>query len=124
PFEATDAASFWRACQGIYERTLRFLLANPGNRDVFLSISRARERLEGHPVLLSHQERMLEWTRELVTQGQKIGAVRTDVPTDLLVHAALSLMDAGDRWLATRWTEMTTEAVESTSKTMMDLFRR
>jgi hypothetical protein len=124
PFEADDAGSFWRACEGMYERTLRFMLADPSSAAVCLSITRARERLEGHPALLEINEKMLEWTAELVRKGQEVGAVRTDLPSELLVQVALSMMDAGDRWLASRWVEIDEEHVDATAKTMVDLFRR
>ena len=35
-----------------------------------------------------------------------------------------ALMDAGDRWLASRWSEIDDDAVEGTAKTMVDLFKR
>ncbi len=124
PFEADDAGSFWRACEGMYERTLRFMLADPSSAAVCLSITRARERLEGHPALLEINQKMLEWTAELVKKGQEVGAVRTDLPSELLVQVALSMMDAGDRWLASRWVEIDEEHVDATAKTMVDLFRR
>ena len=124
PFEADDPASFWSACEAMYARSLRFMLADPKNAALCLSIAKARERLEGHPVLTMLNERMIEWTSALVAQGQALGAIRADVPADLLVHAGLALMDAGDRWLAARWSELNEDAVESTAKTMVDLYRR
>lgn len=124
PFEADDAASFWRACEAMYERTLRFMLADPASAAVCLCITRARERMEGHPVLLELNQRMLEWTTELVRKGQEVSAVRTDLPSALLVQVGLSLMDAGDRWLLSCWDEVTEDGVETTARTMVDLFRR
>lgn len=124
PFQADDAESFWAACRSMYERSLRFMLEDRRNAAMCLSITRARVRLEGHPALVELQQRMQEWTRELVRHGREIGAVRTDLPPDLIVQVALSLMDAGDRWLATHWDEITPDAVESTTETMVDLFKR
>ena len=124
PFQADDADSFWAACLSMYERSLRFMLADPRNAALCLSITRARERLEGHEALAALQQRMGEWTRELVRHGREVGAVRTDLADDLLVQVALSMMDAGDRWLATHWSEISEHEVESTARTMVDLFRR
>ena len=67
---------------------------------------------------------MKEWTRALVVYGQSIGAVRTDIPVDLLVEISLSMMDAGDRWLMDHWSEITPDTVESTAETMVGLFKR
>jgi AcrR family transcriptional regulator len=124
PFQADDAESFWAACQSIYERSLRFMLADPKNAALCLSITRARERLEGHAALVELQKRMEEWTRELVRHGRAIGAVRSDIAPDLMVQVGLSMMDAGDRWLAAHWKDITPDSVVATSKTMVDLFKR
>jgi len=124
PFVADDAASFWSACEAMYARSLRFMLEDPRNAALCLSIVNARATFEGHPVLLLLNERMMEWTGALVAQGQALNAVRTDISSELLVHAGLALMDAGDRWLMSNWDEFNDEAVDETAKTMVDLFRR
>jgi AcrR family transcriptional regulator len=124
PFDADDRASYWRACATMYERCLRFMLADPQSAAVLLSITRARERQEQHPALAVLNEQMIAWTNDLVKKGQRVGAVRTDLPPELLVSVALSLMDAGDRWLAATWDEMTEDRVEATTKMVIGLFRR
>lgn len=124
PFQADDAASFWNACEEMYVRSLRFMLADPKNAAVCLAVTRARERLEGHPALLELHQRMREWTSALVAHGREVSAIRSDLPAELLVQVGLSMMDAGDRWLASHWDEITTDKVESTAKVMVDLFRR
>lgn len=124
PFEADDAKSFWRACEAIYARSLRFMLDDPKNAALCLSVTTARQRLEGHPALLELNEQMLRWTEQLVAQGQRLGAVREDIPSDLLVQTALALMEAGDRWLVTRFFEITPDRVDATAQMMVGLFRR
>jgi AcrR family transcriptional regulator len=124
PFEAVDAAGFWRECESIYSRSLQFMMKDPANAALCLSITNARMRLEGHPILIELNERMTEFTRALITQGQALGAVRDDLPEDLLTHGALGLMDAGDRWLAERWGELREEDIDATAKMMVGLFRR
>ncbi len=124
PFQADDAESFWSACQSMYARSLRFMLADHRNAALCLSITRARAQLEGNAALLALLLHMKEWTRALVVYGQSIGAVRTDIPVDLLVEISLSMMDAGDRWLMDHWSEITPDTVESTAETMVGLFKR
>ncbi|MGE0791239.1 MAG: TetR/AcrR family transcriptional regulator [Sandaracinaceae bacterium] len=124
PFEADDATSFWSACKAMYARSLRFMLEDPQNGALCLAIVNARARMEGHPALLALNDQMQMFTAQLVGQGQRLGAVRDDIPADLIVQAALALMDAGDRWLAKRWSEITPEAVDATAAMMVGLFRR
>ncbi len=124
PFEADDAASYWAACEAMYGRSLRFMLNDPENGALCLAIIHARARGEGHPALTALNEQMQGFTTQLVEQGQRLGAVREDLPADLIVEAALALMDAGDRWLARRWDEITPEAVDATASMMLGLFKR
>ena len=124
PVGADDDASFWRACEAMYERSLRFVLRDPRNAALCFGITKARAELADHPVVMQLNQRMHEWIDTLVKQGQAIGAVRADVPSDLLVHAVLSLLDAGDRWLASRWGELSENDVESTASMMVDFLRR
>ncbi len=124
PFQADSARAFWDACHDMYARSLRFMLRSPRNAALCLSVSRARARMEGHPRLLEHQELMMAWTRGLVTQGRALGALREDLPTDLVVHSSLALMEAGDVWLSERWSELTEDDVDATAAMMIGMFRR
>lgn len=124
PFEADGPGAFWDALESLYARSLRFMLRDPMNAALCLSISRARERLEGHPALLEQQELMVAWTEQLIRQGKALGAITVEGPEDLLVQAAIAIMDAGDRWLATRWGELSEDDVEPTARLMIGMFRR
>ncbi|MCA9532828.1 MAG: helix-turn-helix transcriptional regulator, partial [Myxococcales bacterium] len=124
PVGADDAASFWKACETMYVRSLRFVLRDPRNAALCVGITKARAELANHPAVQLLNERMLEWVGALVGHGQAIGAVREDVPTELLVHSALSLIDAGDRWLAPRWATFGEGDVETTAAMMVDFLRR
>jgi hypothetical protein len=100
------------------------MLEDPRNAALCLAVTRARERLEGHAALVELNTRMHAWTSELVRHGREVGAVRTDVPADLMVQISLSMMEAGDRWLASRWNEMNAASVSSTATMMVNLLRR
>lgn len=119
-----SASAFWAACTSVYAQSLRFMLRDPLNAALCLSISRARARMEGHPKLLEQKELMRAWTSALVLQGQSVGAVRDDLPLDLLVHSCLAIMDAGDRWLAEHWSELGEGDVDRTAAMMIGMFRR
>ncbi|MFO0554623.1 MAG: helix-turn-helix domain-containing protein [Polyangiaceae bacterium] len=124
PEPARDAASFWAACNETYARSVRFMLADRCNASLCLAITRAREQSDGQAALAALNEKMHAFASELVRHGRAVGAVRTDIPEELMVQVALSLVDAGDRWLARHWTEMTPAAADATAATMVDLLRR
>lgn len=122
--DGATAEAYWQGCRELYVRSLRFLLADPCNASLCLSVTRARARMEGHQALLALNNQMIEWTRALVGAGQSVGAVRSDLPTELMVQMALALMDAGDRWLASTWHEVRGDDVEQIADTLVGLMRR
>lgn len=124
PFQADDAKSFWTACETMYVRSLRFMLADRKNAALCLAVTRARERLEGHPALIELHQQMREWTNVLVRHGREVSAIRSDIPPELMLEIGVSMMEAGDRWLASQWKTMNADDVESIARTMVDLFRR
>jgi AcrR family transcriptional regulator len=124
PFQADDSRSFWAAAQAMYERSILFMLEDPRNAALCLAITRARERREGHPALVDLDARIRSWVAALVHQGREVGAVRADVPADLMAHVALSMLEAGDRWLAEQWKDMTPEKARDAAKTMVGLLQR
>jgi AcrR family transcriptional regulator len=124
PFQADDAASFWSAAEAMYERSLLFMLEDRRNAAMCLAVTRARERREGHPALLELDARMHAWVAALIEHGRRVGAVRDDVPPDLMAHVALSMLEAGDRWLATQWKDMDAAKARATAATMVGMLRR
>lgn len=124
PFDADGPEAYWDALESLYARSLRFMLRDPMNAALCLSISRARARMEGHPALLEQQELMVAWTEQLIRQGKALGAITAEGPEDLMVQAAIAVMDAGDRWLATRWGAFGEDDVEPTARLMIGMFRR
>ncbi|MCC6644338.1 MAG: TetR/AcrR family transcriptional regulator [Polyangiaceae bacterium] len=123
PARASTPAAFWRACEQTYARSLAFMLGDPMNGALCLAITRARTRLEGHPALLELGRRTHEWTTALVRHGREIGAVRDDVPEALMVEVAMSLIEAGDRWIAARM-PLPEREVGEIARTMVGMMRR
>lgn len=124
PFEADGADAFWAACERMYARSLAYMLASPNNAALCLGITRARQRSGDHPVVQALSEQVSDWARALVRRGQELGAVREDLPEDLLVQVAVSVMDAGDRWIEARWDEFGADDVDETARMLVALYRR
>jgi hypothetical protein len=61
-------------------------------------------RLRDEPEAAKAVQGPLEWARELTTgllgRGQELGAVRTDLPLELLVATTMAMDAAGDRWMS------------------------
>jgi AcrR family transcriptional regulator len=99
---ASDPDGFWATLEEYYLRLMRLLARAPETGTLL------RDWLTGaaSPALRTAQrdaERAtLPWLMQTVAAGQRIGAVRTDLPADFLVAVAMGMGQAMDTWLITR----------------------
>ncbi len=63
-------------------------------------------------------------TRTFIESGQKCGAVRTDLPTDLLTQCVFGLGLGLDRWLLENFDDLNDDDLEKWSARSTDLMRR
>ena len=94
--------------------------------EAYLPVQPPASRRHGgsHPALIDLANRLETWTGTLIRIGQGVGAVRSDLPSDLLLHAGFAMLEGMDRWLATHWDEMTPDRVEETAHMLVALIRR
>jgi hypothetical protein len=73
-------------------------------------------------------EPTFEWARgllaRLVDRGVEVGAVRGDVPRELLVDILVQLDGAVDRWMLGEIDQLPAERVEAVGATLLDMTRR
>lgn len=124
PTAVTDAESYWRECEAVYVRILNFFLAEPQSAALCWGTSRSRTHGESHPAVLEMASRLETWTAALIRIGQGVGAVRSDLPSDLLLHTGFAMLEGMDRWLATHWDDMTPDRVDETAHMLIGLLRR
>jgi AcrR family transcriptional regulator len=91
------AAEFWRFVEAASLEGFELMLRDP-------TIAGLMQCLEREQALLGElaSERVLDgqtrFYESLIAEGQRLGAVRTDLPTQLLADAARSLSLTFDRW--------------------------
>jgi len=117
---------FWRELRSLYARVLEFLHEHP-------TLAALSKRFVAEPpsVMAAPQVRAMyaafgSWFTRLLERGQKVGAVRTDLPLDLLAALSFGFGEAFDRWTIANWDRVgkTDEGVAALIDTCMDLFRR
>jgi AcrR family transcriptional regulator len=64
------------------------------------------------------------WITRLLRRGQEVGAVRTDLPEDLLLDVLTRADQAADRWLLANWDRLTSEERDRAGLLTLDLWRR
>lgn len=101
-FDADDADTFWRQVEELYASLMKRLVGTPE----VAALVRDWLTGAGAPALRAAQEdaerATLPWLRRVVDAGRRAGAVRSDLPDELVIAAALGLGQALDTWLMTR----------------------
>ena len=120
--EGTDADGFWTTLEELYLHLMRRLIANPR----LSALLRDWLSSTGAPALGGAQREaeheMMPWLLDTIAAGRRAGAVRDDVPEELLVAVAMSMGQAMDVWLVTRLDAG--DALDETVHTMMGMLRR
>lgn len=105
PFPVPDDGSadgFWTTVEEYYLRLMTALTATPD----LAAMIRGLLAVSTTPVLAQAQsdltQAVLPWLEQAVTNGQRAGAVRTDLPSALLITVVMGMGQAMDIWLMTR----------------------
>ena len=93
---------FWPACREYYGKSLRFALSN-------MRIVKVARSLFGPGIERSQNERIYDsflelekWMKMIVSRGQTLGALRVDMPLELLMNTVQSLGHTMDSWFFSR----------------------
>ncbi len=105
PFDVSSASNpdaFWSALDSYYLQLMSALAASPQ----LAALIRGWIAVSATPALQQIQQDMvkavLPWMEQVLAAGQQIGAVRTDLPSGLLIAVAAGMGQAMDTWLLTQ----------------------
>lgn len=122
----TSADDFWLLIAGMTKRGMRFMRSDPMSAALMQCFVREQQTL-GVLASSSLHDSVEEYYTKLIRLGRKLGAVRTDLPDQLLLDVSRALSSAFDRWfvghgqslsdtqmdkLATQFTDLTRRALE------------
>jgi len=116
-------AEYWEMWEAIYVAFLRRQLADPVLAALNWSAIQARADGTAHPALEGLARQMRQWLSALVAQGQALGAVRTDLPQDLLMDTTFGMLEGGDRWFAANWEDIDDATVGDCAAQIVRLLR-
>jgi hypothetical protein len=61
---------------------------------------------------------------QVVQRGRELGAMRDDLPDDLLQTLLIAVDVAHDRWLLTQWSELSPTGIDTAAERIADLLQR
>ncbi len=97
--EVGSAAEFWEMLVELVRETQAFVVAEPLKLKLLRSLMKMRTQGQLSPLLQDLYELGEQFSAQLLKQGQEIGAVRTDLPFELLVSLVTAVDEAGDCWM-------------------------
>ena len=124
PAHFDDAVGFWDSVEELYHRITRFLLREPTLGELLKS---ALVRPVGTGIaeaiadFIAGVQRDVE---ELLARGRALGAVRDDLPADLLVRLVMATGEAGDRWGLENWQTLSPQEIEGYAADLFDVHVR
>ncbi|HEY3358314.1 MAG TPA: TetR/AcrR family transcriptional regulator [Polyangia bacterium] len=107
-----DRDSFWPRVVELYRHALDHYRADPA----LLGVAKAVWRLAPESRREGRVAELFGWARDqlaaVVHQGQQVGAIRRDLPDELLLGVVLALDEAADRWTLEHADQLETAHVE------------
>lgn len=117
------ADTYWVELESLFLRSVEVF-----NRNVwYVKLGRVFYRLRGEGGQGGPTGRTFEaarrWVDVIISRGQDLGVVRTDLPRSMLVDATMGLGEALDRWMVVHWDELSETARLEMAGRQMQLLR-
>jgi len=133
PTSFDDAVDFWTKMERMYATGLGFLVANPRAAALARSFVSAPRGVETLPAVDELNAKAHHWMRGLVTMGQSVDAVRTDIDSEVLAMAAFSLGESMNNHALDQLPKIRAQAdgeaaiqgwIQATAGVLLDMVRR
>lgn len=133
PTAFADADDYWAKMQTMYATGLRFLVANPRAAALARSFVSAPRGSETLPAVDELNRKAHQWMQGLVTMGQGVDAIRTDIDSEVIAMAAFSLGESMNNHAIDQLPRIKADSdaesgvvrwVDATAALLMDMIRR
>lgn len=101
--EVADPEEFWAEVERMTTEVWAHAMTAPRMVALMPALLNPRTAAEGTEALAELYARAEEWIVQVLHSGRVVGAVRDDLPDDLLVGVTLAVGEAIDRWVAQRF---------------------
>ena len=64
------------------------------------------------------------WVNIIITRGQTLGVIRTDLPQSLLIDLVMGLLESLDRWVVVNWNQLTEQDKMDMPEVHVGLFKQ
>jgi len=116
-----DADAFWSVLGDYYLQLMRALVASPQLAALLRGWAAAARTPASQRTQEQLEQSSLPWIAQVLATGQRVGAVRDDVPPALLIAVAMGMGEAMDVWLVSQ--EVDDDALPGLIRSLMSMIR-
>ena len=120
PRELSSVKQFWTWVEKSFRSTTVFF---EKYSDLAALGRTAYESAAAYEALSSSEQSMQIAFQNIVTQGQSIGAIRRDLPTDLITSMLFAILKEIDRWFALNSAEISPPTAAKLEKKLLNLLK-
>ncbi|MDX1414922.1 MAG: TetR/AcrR family transcriptional regulator [Candidatus Promineifilaceae bacterium] len=124
PIDALTVDNFWPTLAEQYRHQFLQALDRPWLFGLFKAAGSLANPVMQDQRLASFSLEMQSMLRSLLTKGQSLALIRSDLDDELLYKLVVSVDEAHDRWLLPRWSQMDQSDVEAAVERIIDLLQR
>ena len=117
------AENFWPTFEKVARENLEMCSRDPWLLAASKLLNRASADTGEETVLDAYQVKRRAWEAAFIARGQELGAVRDDVPTELLVTISLSARQASNLWMLDRIEELGSEGSSLLALHVFEIYR-
>ena len=115
---------FWEFIEELLLLVIQSLEQDAQKAQLLRHYTRALEKTSMREAYEEIENTLNAWMLLFFSCGQKVGAIRTDIPQPLLFAAALGLGQATDTWLFQSHETIESDTLREYSSQMIDMFKR
>ena len=122
--ETFNADTFWPSLEALMQEARSRIRANPWLVGFTRMMYDPPEIAGVRESLAEKFDEARQWQAELIRRGQTLGAVRVDLPVELLQALLVGADEAGDRWFVSNWENLEEKEIERLFKEVFAIFKR
>ena len=122
--ETVNADTFWPSLEALLQEARSRIRANPWLVGFTRMMYDPPEIAGVRESLAEKFDEARQWQAELIRRGQALGAVRDDLPVELLQALLVGADEAGDRWFVSNWENLEEKEIERLFQEVFAIFKR
>lgn len=116
--------TFWPSVRGFYRRQFAEFGERPWTLGVAKAVRTVPPQFYEEGRLASVTQEVWGWMAEVLARGREVGAVRDDLPDELLLTLFAAIDDALDEWVLRKGHPLAPDQIEANTDVIMDILYR